>query len=84
MTHRACEDCEFWDNSTQLANAESDTTGQCRFNPPDSVDLTGAAIFPFTEFGDWCGSFVAGECPTHKGPLPCRHCKADEAEGGAK
>lgn len=53
-----CEDCRFWDNSVQSANAEPDTTGVCRRRAPSAVDdRTGRAQFPFTEDSDWCAEW---------------------------
>ena len=54
-TSRSCENCKFWDNSTQLASADTDTTGACRVNPPVADDRTGQARWPYTEDTDWCG-----------------------------
>jgi hypothetical protein len=53
-----CEDCRYWDNSTQMAGAAPDTTGLCRIHPPVADDRNGAARWPFTEDTDWCASFA--------------------------
>lgn len=52
-----CEDCRFWDASSQAAAAEPDTTGACRRAPPHVDDRTGLAMWPYTEDTDWCGEF---------------------------
>jgi len=54
-----CEDCKNWDNSTQHGNAQPDTTGLCRAQPPVADERDGSARWPFTEDTDWCGWFVA-------------------------
>jgi hypothetical protein len=53
-----CEDCRFWDTSTQHGNAESDTTGLCRKRAPRINKITGMAWWPFTEDTDWCGEYA--------------------------
>lgn len=59
---KRCEDCRWWDTSTQCGSAEPDTTGQCRRRAPSSVDdRTGLAFFPFTEDMDWCGDWQEQE-----------------------
>ena len=57
MAHPFCETCRFWDPSTQLKDADPDTTGICRINPPvaDGVRYYGRPLWPFTEDTDWCG-----------------------------
>lgn len=59
-----CEDCRFWDNSTQSGTAEPDTTGLCRRNAP-VVDILRPSdgLWPFTSDTDWCGAFVAADQP---------------------
>ena len=52
-----CEDCKFWDNSTQHGQAEPDTTGICRVLPPTADERDCTARWPFTADTDWCGSF---------------------------
>lgn len=52
-----CEDCKFWDNSTQQRDAQPDTTGLCRINPPIVSKHTGEGIWPFTSDTDWCAKF---------------------------
>lgn len=54
-----CEDCRFWDASTQDGNAQPDTTGLCRINPPALAPLTAKGWWPFTSDTDWCGYFRA-------------------------
>jgi hypothetical protein len=53
----SCENCKFWDNSIQLAGAETDTTGACRVNPPVADDRTGQARWPCSQDDDWCAAF---------------------------
>lgn len=57
-----CEECFYWDSSTQLRDADPDTTGQCRKRAP-SMDTTygspQVAMWPITEDADWCGEFRA-------------------------
>lgn len=50
-----CENCRFWDTSTQLDAAQPDTTGACRHHAPKVDRRTGIALWPFTEISDWCG-----------------------------
>lgn len=57
MTNR-CEDCRYWDNSTQSRDAQPDTTGLCRRQPPTPAPFTGLAVWPFTEDTDWCANFI--------------------------
>lgn len=52
-----CENCRWWDCSTQRGDAATDTTGLCRVAPPVADERNGAARWPFTEDTDWCGSF---------------------------
>ena len=54
---QCCEDCRFWDNSTQSGSAQPDTTGLCRRKAPRVNKFTGMAFWPFTEDTDWCGEF---------------------------
>lgn len=56
---QACENCCFWDNSTQPNDKQPDTHGVCRKLPPIADDRTGHARWPFTEDTDWCGGFEA-------------------------
>lgn len=58
MAHPRCEDCRWWDSSCQPADKEPDTHGVCRVSPPVADDRTGHARWPFTEYADWCASFV--------------------------
>jgi hypothetical protein len=58
MTNRRCENCLWWDSSTQPHWADRDTHGVCRVNPPVADDRNGGARWPFTEDCDWCGGFV--------------------------
>ena len=51
---KTCENCRWWDNSTQLGTAQADTTGLCRASAPIVNWQTGAATWPFTEDTDWC------------------------------
>lgn len=53
-----CVSCRFWDTSTQLRNAQPDTTGMCRCSPPRINKRTGAAMWPHTEDSDWCGAYA--------------------------
>ena len=55
-----CEDCRWWDNSTQLADATPDSTGACRRRPPVADERNGRACWPFTEDNDWCAEFAPG------------------------
>ena len=64
-----CEDCRYWDNSTQHGDAQPDTTGLCRQSSPTAHILTGLAVWPFTEDTDGCGYGVA--------PPPARTKEAD-------
>lgn len=61
-----CEDCKFWDSSTQLGSAQPDTTGMCRRNAPIVDKRHGSGLWPFTSDTDWCGKFE--ERP--QGPIP--------------
>lgn len=56
-----CEDCQYWDTSTQPAHRQPDTYGACRAAPPYPDDRSGIAMWPFTEDTDWCGCFVKAE-----------------------
>ena len=58
MTRLTCEDCHYWDNSSQLVVSQPDTTGACRVKPPRVDKRSGKAIWPFTEDTDWCGAAV--------------------------
>lgn len=60
---RRCEDCRWWDNSVQHGNAKTDMTGMCRRNPPTAEERDHTAVWPFTEFNDWCFSFTEKEPP---------------------
>lgn len=53
-----CEDCIYWDSSSQLRDAQPDTTGMCRIHAPRIDKRTGAGVWPFTHDTDWCGSFT--------------------------
>jgi hypothetical protein len=56
----SCEDCRFWDISTQIADEEADSTGLCRVLPPTADKRHNkTAVWPFTDFSDWCGAFAA-------------------------
>lgn len=57
---RMCENCKWWDNSTELVSAQPGTTGACRVRPPVADDRNGQARWPYTEDVDWCGSFHRG------------------------
>lgn len=52
-----CEDCRWWDSSTQPGDKAPDTHGVCRAMAPVADDRTGHARWPFTEDTDWCGMF---------------------------
>lgn len=67
--HPACELCRFWDSSEQLDRALPDTTGLCRRLPPKLNKITGRAMWPFSEEGDWCGSYDI-DPSKDKSPLP--------------
>lgn len=56
---RSCERCRHWDNST--SHRDNADSGACRINPPVADDRTGAAVWPFTDAGDWCAKFGIGE-----------------------
>ena len=56
---RTCEHCRWWDSSVQRNGAQPDTTGLCRFLPPRINEVTGRAMWPFTEDVDWCGEFAS-------------------------
>lgn len=60
-----CEDCKWWDNSTQLTNSQPDTTGLCRVGPPVADERNHQAVWPFTEDTDWCGSFDVDPAKDH-------------------
>jgi hypothetical protein len=49
-----CEDCRWWDNSTQRLDAAPDTTGLCRATTPVADERDGRARWAFTEDTDWC------------------------------
>lgn len=49
-----CEDCRHWDGSSELAEAQPGTTGQCRVNPPKLDKRSGKGLWPYTEDSDWC------------------------------
>ena len=49
-----CPTCKWWDLSTQAAAADPDTTGACRRRPPFVDDRSGLAMWPKTDFEDWC------------------------------
>ena len=51
-----CENCKWWDNSSQAREVEA--SGACRVNPPGRDKRSGLAVWPFTEDVDWCGSFA--------------------------
>ena len=55
-----CEDCRWWDSSTQLATEPPDITGACRRRPPVADDRSGRARWPYTEDTDWCAEFQPG------------------------
>jgi hypothetical protein len=57
MDNGSCERCRWWDNSTQQASAQPDTTGACRVRPPRINKITGGAMWPFTTDTDWCGDY---------------------------
>lgn len=58
-----CEDCRFYDNSTQHSTMQQDANGLCRVNPPVADDRDHKARWPFVEDTDWCGSFVERQTP---------------------
>lgn len=60
---RRCEDCRWWDNSTKHGNDDEDATGLCRVVAPVADERDRRAVWPFTEYGDWCASFVEKEPP---------------------
>lgn len=53
---RRCENCRYWDPSSQLTDAQPDTTGRCCYRPPYVDVARGLSLWPYTEDTDWCGS----------------------------
>lgn len=64
-----CEDCKFWDNSTQRSGDQPDTTGLCRRLPPRASKYDGQGFWPFTSDTDWCGKFK--DRPPPPAPRDC-------------
>jgi hypothetical protein len=56
--HKTCESCVHWDNSCEHGSAEPATTGICRVLPPTADERDHRAVWPFTEYGDWCGRYA--------------------------
>lgn len=59
-----CEDCRYWDTSSQLALEDPDSTGRCIRHAPFVDMRTGQGVWPHTEDSDRCGE---GE-PIEKDP----------------
>lgn len=63
-----CENCKWWDTSSQAASAQEDTTGLCRRKSPREFDQrTGMAIWPYTEDTDWCGEYTGADDKREEG-----------------
>lgn len=64
-----CEDCRYFDTSTQQAISPPDTTGLCRVNPPIADERDGTARWPFVGDTDWCGKYKVREVPAETARL---------------
>jgi hypothetical protein len=67
---RRCESCLWWDSSTQHAYSEPDTTGICRARAPVADERDHKAVWPFTEYNDWCASHELDRSEPANGETP--------------